>query len=97
MRKVTAIVCYHGTTIKAITVVNAKNLFVQLGSGYDIEKKFSTFNKAYEYVLKLLKMNNFELNHYSDFGCEWYDIIWYDSSNPTRHQRFGYIPPITKE
>ena len=98
MKKVTAIVCYEGTTIKAITVVNADSLFVQFGSAYyDINKVFDTLNDAYAFVIKLLKMNNYELDHYRAFGREWYDIIWYSTYNPTYQQKFGYFPAKTTE
>lgn len=93
MRKATGIVAYHGTKIYALSVITRNGEMVPLityGRDDPPPYDYPHWNDLYKAVIDYAKHNGFEFNWYQEFGAKWYNIVWYDINNPTKHQRFGY-------
>lgn len=90
MRKCNVVAAYHNTSLMALTVITREGIHVELYRSTNDSYSFETFNDMYGTVLKILNNNGFYTDFYPAFGRESYNILWYDTHNPTYHQRFGF-------
>lgn len=95
MRKVNAIVLYKRSTgqIYTLTANHNGNLIplVRYNIGESPEPyKYSDYQDMYTSVLRILHQNNMYVGKYSEFGADWYDIMWIDMENPVHVDKFSY-------
>lgn len=87
MKKCKVICIYHDNTIDNLSI-QTKNSIINLTPAI-AARKFDTFTRLYQCILKTLKANEYYCDVYEQFNQKWYDIAFINYNNPSAINRHG--------
>lgn len=90
MKRATLVVTYHGTQTYSITAMPRRGLVdpVVINTGVK-PHDYESFTDMYNAVLSISKHSGYMVGGTVIGGRTYYDIIWIDTHNPTRHEQFS--------
>lgn len=87
-----AFVGYDYRKVYSISIMTKQGDLVKLVE-YDKDSKnpyqYSNYYEMYEGVLKLMRSYGFNPNYQFKSGARFYNIVWYNITNPTSHFKLG--------
>lgn len=87
MKKCKAICIYHENTIDNLSI-QTKNSIINLTPAVNA-RKFDTFTRLYQCILKTLKANNYYCDSCDAAGQKWYDIAFIEYNDPSTIKQCG--------
>lgn len=90
MKRATLVVTYHGTQIYTVTAMPRKGLVDLLVNNTGVKPyDYESFRDMCNAVLSISKHSGYMVGGTVIGGRTYYDIIWIDTHNPTRHEQFS--------
>ena len=84
MVKASAVVCYHGTVLKAVSVIAPRGIKEIYRSTDGI--KANSWKALYAFVVSLAASYGFKIPYTEMDGLRYYNILFYDELNPINQQ-----------